>query len=40
MERHTRRRDRATRIVLVLVLVLVLGDVALAALHKKGKLHK
>jgi len=30
VERHTRRRDRATRIILVLVLVLVLGDVALA----------
>ena len=29
MERHTRRRDRATRIILVLVLILVLGDVAL-----------
>jgi len=30
VERHTRRKDRATRIILVLVLVLVLGDVALA----------
>ncbi len=30
VERHTRRRDRATRIILVLVLVLVLSDVALA----------
>jgi len=29
VERHTRRRDRATRIILVLVLILVLGDVAL-----------
>ncbi len=38
MERHTRRRDRVTRIILVLVLVLVLGDVALAtagALHQR-----
>jgi len=30
VERHTRRRDRVTRLILVLVLVLVLGDVALA----------
>jgi len=30
VEPHTRRRDRATRIILVLVLILVLGDVALA----------
>ncbi len=29
MERHTHRRDRATRIILVIVLILVLGDVAL-----------
>jgi len=30
VERHTRRRDRATRIILVIVLVLVLGDAAIA----------
>jgi len=30
VKRHTRRRDQATRIILVAVLVLVLGDVALA----------